>query len=79
MRPARNAPGRAGNGTGHGCAAYRAGECPRINTPAMVQVSPAIFSAVTGSWSTTMPRTIVITMYRFDSVTTSETGRQFSP
>jgi hypothetical protein len=45
----------------------------------MVQLSPAIFSSVTGSWSTTMPRTIVITMYRFDSVTTSETGSQFSP
>jgi hypothetical protein len=41
----------------------------------MVQMSPAIFSTVMGSWSTTMPRTIVITMYRFDSVTTSETGR----
>jgi len=38
-------------------------------------VSPAIFSTVTGSPSTTMPRTIVITMYKFDSVTTSETGR----
>jgi hypothetical protein len=54
---------------------YRAGAWARTKTPASVPLTPPILSAVTGSPSTTIPRRIVITMYRLEKVTTNETGR----